>query len=289
MALTYGPTLGLLVNGAEGEGHYADLMRQWRGLDGLVMPAVIDKDLNTPPGSPSDGARYIVGPSPTGAWSGHAGKITRWSSVANAWEFFTPQNGWRALVLDEGVEYRRLGGAWTAQLKVGNGTAATNTTTGDFVVVGGMAVGGSLHCNNLVSYGMQTTLGDGTTPSTFRLTLNGAVSQNKRIEWATAGVTKWRMYTNGTESGVGDAGMNWNLEALTDAGVGIDTPITITRAAGGNMTVRRPLALTSTIGFNNASPIAKPTVTGSRGGNAALASLMTALANYGLVTDSTTA
>jgi hypothetical protein len=43
------------------------------------------------------------------------------------------------------------------------------------------------------------------------------------------------------------------------------------------------------IGFWNATPIVKPTVTGSRAGNAALASLLTALANAGLVTDSTTA
>lgn len=42
-------------------------------------------------------------------------------------------------------------------------------------------------------------------------------------------------------------------------------------------------------GFNGTAPIAKPTITGSRGGNAALASLLTALASYGLLTDSTTA
>ena len=42
------------------------------------------------------------------------------------------------------------------------------------------------------------------------------------------------------------------------------------------------------MGFFGTTPIAKPTVTGSKGGNAALASLMTALADYGLVTDSTT-
>ncbi len=41
-----------------------------------------------------------------------------------------------------------------------------------------------------------------------------------------------------------------------------------------------------TIGFNGTSAIAKPTVTGSRGGNAALQSLLTALAAYGLITDS---
>ncbi|MDP3554820.1 hypothetical protein [Methylocystis sp.] len=43
------------------------------------------------------------------------------------------------------------------------------------------------------------------------------------------------------------------------------------------------------VGFNGTTPIAKPAVTGSRGGNAALASLLTALASYGLLTDSTTA
>jgi hypothetical protein len=42
------------------------------------------------------------------------------------------------------------------------------------------------------------------------------------------------------------------------------------------------------VGFYNTAPIAKPNVTGSRGGNAALASLLTALANQGLITNSTT-
>ncbi|HEY6225410.1 MAG TPA: hypothetical protein VIW26_16625 [Gemmatimonadales bacterium] len=46
---------------------------------------------------------------------------------------------------------------------------------------------------------------------------------------------------------------------------------------------------TGNVGFNNTTPIAKPTVSGSRAGNAALASLLTALANYGLVTDSSSA
>lgn len=59
----------------------------------------------------------------------------------------------------------------------------------------------------------------------------------------------------------------------------------------GNSTieVHNGVKFLSTVGFNGTSPIAKPTVTGSRGGNAALASLLTALANYGLVTDSSTA
>lgn len=45
---------------------------------------------------------------------------------------------------------------------------------------------------------------------------------------------------------------------------------------------------TTSIGFFNQAPNAKQTITGAKGGNAALASLLTALASYGLVTDNTT-
>lgn len=43
------------------------------------------------------------------------------------------------------------------------------------------------------------------------------------------------------------------------------------------------------LGFFGTAPIVKPAATGSRGGNVALASLLTALANLGLITDSTVA
>lgn len=42
------------------------------------------------------------------------------------------------------------------------------------------------------------------------------------------------------------------------------------------------------LGFFNTTPISKVTVTGSKGGNSALANLLTALANYGLIVNSTT-
>jgi hypothetical protein len=46
--------------------------------------------------------------------------------------------------------------------------------------------------------------------------------------------------------------------------------------------------LAGSIGVNGSSAPAKPTVTGSKSANAALASLLTALASYGLITDSST-
>lgn len=45
----------------------------------------------------------------------------------------------------------------------------------------------------------------------------------------------------------------------------------------------------SGVGFYGTAPVAKPTVSGSRGGNAALESLLTALASQGLITNSTAA
>lgn len=49
------------------------------------------------------------------------------------------------------------------------------------------------------------------------------------------------------------------------------------------------LAGNNTLAFYNGTPTAKPTVSGSRGGNAALQSLCSALATLGLITDSTSA
>lgn len=46
---------------------------------------------------------------------------------------------------------------------------------------------------------------------------------------------------------------------------------------------------TTGVGFYGTAPVAKPTITGSRGGNAALADLLTKLASQGLITDGTSA
>ena len=50
----------------------------------------------------------------------------------------------------------------------------------------------------------------------------------------------------------------------------------------------RVAASGGTMGFFGSEPITKPTITGSKGGNAALANLLTALADMGLVVNSTT-
>lgn len=58
--------------------------------------------------------------------------------------------------------------------------------------------------------------------------------------------------------------------------------------AGSNQPVVRVTAA-GALGFFNAAGTTKPTVSGARGGNAALASLLTALASMGLITNSSSA
>lgn len=48
-------------------------------LNPIQDPDLIDDSLNTPPGSPVVGNVYIVGASPTGAWSGLSGRAVFWS------------------------------------------------------------------------------------------------------------------------------------------------------------------------------------------------------------------
>jgi hypothetical protein len=82
--------------------------------------------------------------------------------------------------------------------------------------------------------------------------------------------TKLRLSSNQVLAGGTAANLILKLLGKGTGGVQVD-------AAGGR------------VGFYGTTPVARPSITGSRGGNAALASLITQLASQGLVTDNTTA
>lgn len=102
---------------------------------------------------------------------------------------------------------------------------------------------------------------------------------------------------------VGNAVTNYT-ESIAEVGAGVGTNLvfgnrvtvdpTVTTGSsfdGGNLRdgVRFGSTTAQKQAFWGATPTTRPTVTGSRGGNAALASLLTQLATVGLITDSTTA
>lgn len=134
-------------------------------LDTLVQIAVLDKDLAAPPGTPSEGDCYIVAASPTGAWTGWAGRIARYQD--GQWRSFLPGPGWLAWVADETQLYVRGASAWSpVSAGLGLGTAAfqthetgTWTPTLTFQTPGNLSVSYATQAGSFVRVGKQVTAG----------------------------------------------------------------------------------------------------------------------------------
>lgn len=69
-------------------------------LDGLVQLVVQEIGLDSPPGTPAEGAVWQVGAAPVGDWIGQSGSLARWRN--NGWDFITPETGWLAWDLASG-------------------------------------------------------------------------------------------------------------------------------------------------------------------------------------------
>ena len=104
------------------------------------------------------------------------------------------------------------------------------------------------------------------------------------LVWSTAAGGVWLVNDSGFASAV--SGTTNTIAKFTGTNVVGNSSVT---DDGTTVAISTQLQIDGNSGFNGTAPIAKPTVSGSRGGNAALASLLTALANYGLITDSSTA
>ncbi len=86
---------------------YVDSMVQ--GLD--WQTSVID-ELDTPPGTPNEGDRYLVIATATGDWVEHEGDIAEWNGAS--WDFTTPNKGFAVYVEDIGKQKNYNGTAWVA-------------------------------------------------------------------------------------------------------------------------------------------------------------------------------
>jgi hypothetical protein len=105
-------------------------------IDDVVQAAVISRGLSSPPGSPTEEDRYIVGNSATGLWSGEEGKLAIFRN--GAWQFIAPWIGFTVFVEDEalllyydGSDYQALQGSLPSELQeldlLGLGTTADAT------------------------------------------------------------------------------------------------------------------------------------------------------------------
>ena len=87
-------------------------------IDIAVQASAVAGGIDTPPEAPAAGQCWIVGDSPDGAWSGHAGMLAGWT--ADGWRFATPVEGMAVWVSADIMVWRYVGGTWQAGVLSGH-------------------------------------------------------------------------------------------------------------------------------------------------------------------------
>lgn len=143
MAQTPNLLLELLANSP---GNQINANTSFSILDQLVMPRVLDKDLSTPPGSPANGAMYIVAASATGAWAGKEKNLAWWLTSVGAWTFLAPALGLAVRVVDEldsnnvPQQYVYDGTAWTIPAGGSGGTGGWDAKLSPAISAGALTI-----------------------------------------------------------------------------------------------------------------------------------------------------
>lgn len=182
---------------------------------------------------------------------------------------------------------------WERPGKIGALTPNTGLFTS--LSIGGLTVGtADIRTTNgaTIVAGRLSNVGAGSQPGAFAVYApNGS---GTAIIWAQARVSVVTA-TAGAEAcslifSTRVAGSFADVATLNSGGNLLVGTATDGMTASGSIAIAQDLAHRgSKLGFYNTAPVTKQTVTGSRGGNAALASLLTALATVGEITDSSTA
>lgn len=121
------------------------LPSQLQGGGDHIIWSVVNQTTNTPP-AVTNGAQYIIGSSPTGAWAGNPAKIAHGEN--GVWVIYSPANGWLAYDQSLNEFYRYNGSAWITSggkmqmnrtIYTSNNTFSKNSRCVfvDVVVVGG--------------------------------------------------------------------------------------------------------------------------------------------------------
>lgn len=100
-----------------------------RMLDVLVQLSVKSTGASTPPATPAEGERHLIGNAPTGAWAGQASKIAAFQD--GAWVFFAPRAGWVAWQETTGFGQLFNGTDWISAAGAGPTTLLGVNATAD--------------------------------------------------------------------------------------------------------------------------------------------------------------
>lgn len=100
------PRFGLTEMAESQSSKYITFNDLMAAFDALVGCTVLDRDLTSPPTSPtaSDGDCYLVATTGSGDWTGQTGKLAQMYN--GAWRFYTLPSGFVYWVDDESTEVR---------------------------------------------------------------------------------------------------------------------------------------------------------------------------------------
>lgn len=195
----------LMVSAANGDTYGDAERRVFRGIQTLVQPTILSIFGNTPPASPTNGQTYIVGPAPTGVWTGQPNAVAYWAvdpqdgvATTGIWDFYTPQLGWSFFNQATGSLITFNGTAWVAFIAtvpftapspvapVGLALTSVATSVGSTAVYTGTITGGASNAlagQTFTVVGFVTSANNGTflatasTATSLTLANSAAVSE----------------------------------------------------------------------------------------------------------------
>ena len=134
--MTATPNLALTLLAAEQAQKHVTMNEALTQVDAVVQLAVLSAVVTAPPGTPTEGDRYIVPAGATGAWVGMTNLIASFSG--GGWVFYVPKAGWRAWNIATAALWAYSGSAWAALSSGGGGVS--DGDKGDVVVSAGGTV-----------------------------------------------------------------------------------------------------------------------------------------------------
>lgn len=135
-------------------------------VSGVVRFDVVSRTVAAPPGSPTDGQKWIIPAGGTGAWAGKTNQIA--VRAAGAWSYLVPSGGWTAYVDDTELHVGyapSVGWALLGASGGASGAAATDSRiAGHFAGNGhggGQTRGWWTHDNRIFLVGLGTSFANG--------------------------------------------------------------------------------------------------------------------------------
>lgn len=107
----------------------AGLNESLRVIDALIQPLVLGMGGSTPPVSPSDGDRYIVGSGATDEWVGQDDNLAQYVEEGDFWQFYEAGSQVVVVVYDGSIYTYAGSSGWVAVSGGGGGTDRSAVTS----------------------------------------------------------------------------------------------------------------------------------------------------------------